>query len=192
MTTSAATATAGVARPAASASRKRVAAPATSCIGPASGWRPGSPAAARAGPTSRTSTGPSAVPFKATAGKGPQGYKRSDDRISDDAHERLTDDAWLDATNIAISVSGGEVTLSGTVETREAKHRAERIVEHINGVNHVQNNLRIAKGSFLTSPASGYGDSVAEAQMRRDDGVDPVANGTGGAGAGQSTAGRKN
>jgi osmotically-inducible protein OsmY len=122
-------------------------------------------------------------------GKGPQGYKRSDERISDDAHERLTDDAWLDASNIAVSVSGGEVTLSGTVETREAKHRAERIVEHINGVNHVQNNLRIAKGSFFTSPGSGYGDSVAEAQMRAED---PVANGTGGAGAGQSTAGRKN
>lgn len=122
-------------------------------------------------------------------GKGPQGYKRSDERISDDAHERLTDDAWLDASNIAISVSGGEVTLSGTVETREAKHRAERIVEHINGVNHVQNNLRVAKGSFLTSPGSGFGDSVAEAQMRTDD---AVANGTGGSGAGQSTAGRKN
>ncbi|MDB5498590.1 MAG: hypothetical protein JWP28_2621, partial [Phenylobacterium sp.] len=40
-------------------------------------------------------------------GLGPQGYKRSDDRISDDAHERLTDDTWLDATNISISVSGG-------------------------------------------------------------------------------------
>ena len=122
-------------------------------------------------------------------GKGPQGYKRSDERISDDAHERLTDDAWLDASNITISVSGGEVTLSGTVETREAKHRAERIVENINGVNHVQNNLRVAKGSFLTSPGSGYGDSAAEAQMRTDD---AVAKGTGGAGAGQSTAGRKN
>jgi len=56
-------------------------------------------------------------------------------------------------------------------------------------VNHVQNNLRLAKGNFLTSPASGYGDSVAEAQMRRDE---PASNGTGGAGGGQSTAGRKN
>ena len=122
-------------------------------------------------------------------GKGPTGYKRSDERISDDAHERLTDDTWLDASSIAVSVSGGEVTLSGTVETREAKHRAERIVEHLSGVNHVQNNLRLAKGSFFTSPGSGYGDSVAEAQMRTDE---AVANGTGGSGAGQSTAGRKN
>jgi osmotically-inducible protein OsmY len=122
-------------------------------------------------------------------GLGPQGYKRSDDRISDDAHERLTDDAWVDASFIAVSVSGGEVTLSGTVETREAKHRAERLVENISGVNHVQNNLRLAKGSFLTRPTSGYGDSVVEAQMRRDD---PVARGTGGEDGGQSTAGKKN
>lgn len=122
-------------------------------------------------------------------GKGPQGYKRSDERISDDAHERLTDDAWLDASEISVSVSGGEVTLSGTVETREAKHRAERLVETISGVHHVQNNLRLSKGNFLTGDSTGYGDKVAEAQMRRDD---PVAGGTGGEGAGQSTAGRKN
>jgi osmotically-inducible protein OsmY len=122
-------------------------------------------------------------------GLGPQGYKRSDERISDDAHERLTDDAWLDASNISISVSGCEVTLSGTVETREAKHRAERLVENISGVVHVQNNLRLAKANFLTRPTSGYGDSVLDAEMRRDD---PTANGTGGSGGGQSTAGKKN
>jgi osmotically-inducible protein OsmY len=105
-------------------------------------------------------------------GLGPQGYKRSDERISDDAHERLTDDTWLDASNIAISVSACEVTLSGTVDSREAKHRAERLVEDISGVTHVQNNLRIAKGSFLTSPTSGYGDSVLGAQMRAADEAD--------------------
>lgn len=121
-------------------------------------------------------------------GLGPKGYKRSDERINDDAHERLTDDTWLDASNISISVSGGEVTLSGTVDNREAKHRAERIVEEISGVNHVQNNLRLARGNFLTSDSTGYGDSVADAQMRRED---PVAGGTGGEGGGQSTAGKK-
>ena len=112
-------------------------------------------------------------------GLGPQGYKRSDERISDDAHERLTDDTWLDASNIAISVSGGEVTLSGTVDSREAKHRAERLVEDLSGVNHVQNNLRIAKGGFLTSPTSGYGDSVLGAQMRAADESDGATTPTG-------------
>jgi hypothetical protein len=101
-------------------------------------------------------------------GMGPQGYKRSDDRISEDAHERLTDDSWLDASTISVSVSGGEVTLAGTVESRESKHRAERIVEDISGVSHVQNNLRVQKGGFLTGDSTGYGDTVAEAQMRRE------------------------
>ncbi|HLZ77568.1 BON domain-containing protein [Phenylobacterium sp.] len=127
-------------------------------------------------------------------GLGPQGYKRSDERISDEAHERLTDDTWLDASNIGISVSGGEITLSGTVESREAKHRAEHLVEDLSGVTHVQNNLRIAKGNPLTTPGRGYGDSVLGAQIRAADATpdDPAANGTGGAGGGQSTAGRKN
>ncbi|MGH6910318.1 MAG: BON domain-containing protein [Phenylobacterium sp.] len=112
-------------------------------------------------------------------GLGPQGYKRSDERISDEVHERLTDDSWLDASNISVSVATGEVTLSGTVESREAKHRAERIVEDISGVAHVQNNLRCA-------PTSTLQDSDFEGRAR-----DPSANGAGGAGSGQSTAGRK-
>lgn len=99
-------------------------------------------------------------------GRGPQGYKRADERINDEAHERLTDDPWVDATNLSISVSGGEVTLSGTVESREAKHRAERIVEDISGVNHVQNNIRVDRGNFLTNPGRGFGDSANEALMR--------------------------
>ena len=125
-------------------------------------------------------------------GLGPAGYKRSDERINDDAHDRLTDDTWLDASNISISVSGGEITLSGTVESREAKHRAEHLVEDLTGVTHVQNNLRLAKGNPLTTPGRGYGDSVLGAQIREADVEnDPAANGTALAVA-QSTAGRKN
>ena len=65
---------------------------------------------------------------------------------------------------------GGEITLSGTVDSREAKHRAERCVEDIAGVNHVQNNLRLDRGSVLTNPGRGYGDSVLEHQMRGETG----------------------
>ncbi|MBL8771976.1 MAG: BON domain-containing protein [Phenylobacterium sp.] len=103
-------------------------------------------------------------------GLGPKGYKRSDERISEEVHQRLTDDSWLDASNINVSVSGGEVTLSGTVDSREAKHRAERVVEDLSGVNHVQNNLRIQTGGYFTSAGRGFGDSVQEDRMRRDDG----------------------
>ncbi len=76
-------------------------------------------------------------------GLGPKGYKRSDERISDEVNQRLTDDPWLDAGEIDATVSNGEVTLNGKVENREAKHRAEHLVEDLSGVTHVQNNLRV-------------------------------------------------
>lgn len=123
-------------------------------------------------------------------GMGPKGYKRGDERISDEVHERLTDDPWVDASNISVSVSGGEVTLSGTVENRESKHRAERCVEDISGVTHVQNNLRIDRGSSLTSAPRGFGDSVLEHQMRGETGSgDSVSgNALGGTGSTNNTA----
>jgi osmotically-inducible protein OsmY len=111
-------------------------------------------------------------------GAGPKGYKRSDERISEEVHERLTDDSWLDASGINVKVSNGEVNLTGTVENREAKHRAERIVEDISGVTHVDNDLRVMPANPLTGSGRGFGDSAMEAQMRKDD---PAANGSGGA-----------
>lgn len=76
-------------------------------------------------------------------GRGPKSYTRSDDRIREDVNDRLTDEPEIDATEIEVKVNGGEVTLSGTVDSREAKRRAEDVVEAISGVKHVQNNLRI-------------------------------------------------
>ena len=76
-------------------------------------------------------------------GRGPRGYVRSDERINEDVHDRLTEDWILDASDIAVSVSGGEVTMDGTVASRQDKRRAEDIVEGISGVTHVQNNLRV-------------------------------------------------
>lgn len=115
--------------------------------------------------------------FRGARGRGPKGYQRSDERISEEVHQRLTDDPWLDASEVSCSVSGGEVTLSGTVESREAKHRAERIVEDLSGVKHVQNNLRIQSGNYFTSAGRGYGDSVQEARMASSDAVKDVTDG---------------
>jgi len=100
-------------------------------------------------------------------GRGPKGYQRSDERINDEVHDRLTEDPWLDASNIEVQVKGGEVTLSGHVENREAKHRAERLVEDLTGVRHVQNNLRV-EPSGLTGSGRGFGSSALEAEMRRN------------------------
>jgi osmotically-inducible protein OsmY len=114
-------------------------------------------------------------------GSGPKGYQRSDERISDEVHERLTDDPWVDASEIQVEVKNGEVTLSGHVDNREAKHRAERLIEDLSGVRHVQNNLRVAAGPSLTSAGHGYGSSALEAEIRRRDREqDPGNNGVSG------------
>ncbi|HSN69394.1 MAG TPA: BON domain-containing protein, partial [Thermoanaerobaculia bacterium] len=71
------------------------------------------------------------------AGRGPRGYQRPDERILDDAHDRLERDGWVDATDIELSIDAGEISLRGTVETREMRRRAEAIVDSISGVRHV-------------------------------------------------------
>lgn len=76
-------------------------------------------------------------------GRGPKGYVRSDARIEEDIHDRLTDDRFVDAREITVSVKDREITLDGTVESRRAKRRAEDCADRISGVTHVQNNLRV-------------------------------------------------
>jgi hypothetical protein len=56
---------------------------------------------------------------------------------------RHGDDPHVDASEIEVTVSSCEVTLSGTVDNRDAKRRAEDIAERVSGVKHVQNNIRV-------------------------------------------------
>ncbi|TPE51635.1 BON domain-containing protein [Amaricoccus solimangrovi] len=76
-------------------------------------------------------------------GRGPKNYTRSDERIREDVNDRLSEDSRLDAREIEVSVSGGEVTLQGSIGERFEKRRAEDIAEDVLGVTHVQNNLRV-------------------------------------------------
>lgn len=75
-------------------------------------------------------------------GRGPKGYRRSDERIKEDVNDRLTDDAMIDASDIEVEVKDGEVTLSGKVDNRRIKRYAEDIVESIPGVRDVENKLK--------------------------------------------------
>lgn len=75
-------------------------------------------------------------------GRGPRGYRRSDERIREEVCDRLTDDPTVDASDIEVAVQNGEVTLSGAIDSRQARRRAEDIAESVSGVTHVQNNLR--------------------------------------------------
>ena len=78
-------------------------------------------------------------------GRGPKSYTRSDERIGEDVNDRLTDDGRLDASEIEVEVSDGEVTLTGSVTSREGKRHAEEVAEGVSGVKHVQNNLRVQR-----------------------------------------------
>jgi hypothetical protein len=79
------------------------------------------------------------------AGRGPQGYKRSDERITEDINEEMTQDHELDASHISVETKNGEVVLKGTVSDRASKRRAEEIAESCSGVNDVQNQIRIKR-----------------------------------------------
>jgi len=82
-------------------------------------------------------------------GIGPKGYVRSDERIRELVCDELMDDPWVDASGIEVAVKDGEVTLSGVVNDRDAKRWAEDAAEHVGGVKHVQNNLRVIKPSSV-------------------------------------------
>jgi len=76
-------------------------------------------------------------------GRGPRGYQRSDERIREELHDRLTAHGHVDATDIECQVANGEVTLTGYVSSRRAKHLAEDVAGDIAGVRDVHNQLRI-------------------------------------------------
>lgn len=86
-------------------------------------------------------------------GRGPKGYTRSDERIREDASERLYADAHVDASEITVVVQNGEVTLVGSVETRRQKHRAENLVDSVPGVKDVHNQLRVTRGGVMSQIA---------------------------------------
>jgi osmotically-inducible protein OsmY len=75
-------------------------------------------------------------------GRGPKGYKRSDERLMEAICERLTDDPGVDASDVSVEVSDGEVTLTGTVLDKPTKWQVEDVVESCSGVIGIRNCLR--------------------------------------------------
>jgi osmotically-inducible protein OsmY len=94
-------------------------------------------------------------------GRGPKNYRRSDERIREEINDQMTENNWLDASDVDVSVQSGEVILSGTVDSRYAKRLAEDIADSVSGVANVQNNLRVrgyeaeAQPAGLAAPSTG-------------------------------------
>jgi osmotically-inducible protein OsmY len=94
------------------------------------------------------------------SGRGPRGYQRTDERIREEICDRLTDDPRIDASDIEVNVKGGELTLNGSVRTREEKRFAEDLVERISGVRDVNNHLRVRPSTEVLGTARSGASSV--------------------------------
>ena len=70
--------------------------------------------------------------------------RRSDDSIQEEIRHSLADHPDLDASEVEVTVEGGEVTLTGSVEDRDARWLAEDLVESVLGVSLVHNRLRVS------------------------------------------------
>jgi len=89
-------------------------------------------------------------------GKGPKGWKRSDERIKEEVSEALYRAHDIDASDIDVTVKEGTVTLSGTVDSREAKRAAETCVERLSGVEDVTNEIKVRKSEGLIGKDQTY------------------------------------
>jgi hypothetical protein len=77
-------------------------------------------------------------------GRGPKGYKRSDERIHDEVCERIAR-SGINADEVEVKVEGGEVTLTGSVDRRDDKWHLETICESVFGVDEVHDHLRVGR-----------------------------------------------
>jgi osmotically-inducible protein OsmY len=104
------------------------------------------------------------------AGRGPKGYQRSDQRIEEEINDRLMADDRIDASEVQVKVKNGEVTLTGTVDDREAKRRAEDLAESVMGVEDVMNQLKVTTSRSQWS-GSGSGSSQGSQSSRSSSGT---------------------
>jgi hypothetical protein len=130
------------------------------------------------------------------AGRGPKGWRRSDEQIRDEVNERLARDADVDATDVEVRVEGGVVILSGVVEDRGQKRRAEDLVEEVFGVDDVRNELKVRHGFLarLTGEQAGEREVTRASERETAAAVPGASTGattgtrTGGAKAGSRTS----
>jgi osmotically-inducible protein OsmY len=77
-------------------------------------------------------------------GRGPKGYRRSDERLREIICERLTDDPFIDASNVTIEVRDSVVTVQGMVHARQQKYAIEDLIGDVSGVTEIHNQVSVA------------------------------------------------
>lgn len=106
-------------------------------------------------------------------GRGPrrentQELGKEDARIWNEVSACLTEDWYVDGTEITVSVDNGEVTLDGVVENRAEKRLAEDCADSVPGVVDVHNRLRIRQADMPSAEGDeGGGDEGPDILSRR-------------------------
>jgi hypothetical protein len=88
------------------------------------------------------------------AGRGPKGYRRSDERIREDVCDRLTLCDDVDASDVTVAVQDGEVTLEGSVRDRRMRRDAESCADEVMGVREIHNRLQTRATAGAGQPES--------------------------------------
>ncbi|HZU75446.1 MAG TPA: BON domain-containing protein [Dehalococcoidia bacterium] len=101
-------------------------------------------------------------------GRGPRGYRRSDEALYEEICERMTRHPGLDATDFEVLVDDGDVTLIGTVEDRAQKRIAEEVAEQVSGVRNVANHLTVQSARHRTGTAEKAAGMPEGALVRTD------------------------
>jgi hypothetical protein len=100
-------------------------------------------------------------------GRGPKGYERSDERLREIICERLTDDPWIDASEVTIEVNNKTVRLTGTVDNRQTKYEIEELIERSTNVREIDNQLRVQSPQQQSRSDTGFGTSNQSASATR-------------------------
>jgi osmotically-inducible protein OsmY len=77
-------------------------------------------------------------------GRGPKGYRRSDERLKEIICDRLTEDPFIDASHLTIDVRNCEVTVQGAVQVRQQKYAIEDLIADVSGVTEIHNHVSVA------------------------------------------------
>ncbi|MGE0633030.1 MAG: BON domain-containing protein [Pseudobdellovibrionaceae bacterium] len=99
------------------------------------------------------------------SGKGPKGYKRSEERLREDFCEALTRHPDIDASDIEVIMENSELVLRGTVPEREMKYLIDDLAEHSFGMPDIRNEIRIRRDRSETHSSETESSFVESANL---------------------------
>lgn len=82
---------------------------------------------------------------------------RPDEFIQQEVAWYLTQNGYLDGRDFTITVDQGVVTIEGEVPTKTQKKMALECIQHISGIIHIENRLKIKRVSRFSDGHSMHG-----------------------------------